>query len=169
MKKIVLIGPESTGKTIMSEKLSGYFNEPWVPEFAREYLIALKRPYAKGDLLEIAKGQVKAEEDMASSANKYLFCDTDLLVIKVWSDHIFKNCDQWIENEINTRNYDFYFLCRNDFPWKADPLRENPQLGEYFFNVFKDILIHKKKDFAILEGGVEERMQKATAIVKELG
>lgn len=168
MKKIVLIGPESTGKTTLSEKLAHYFNEPWVPEFAREYLLNLKRPYAKGDLIEIAKGQLKSEDEKSKNAAKFLFCDTDLHVIKVWSDHLYKDCDQWIEDEINTRKYDFYFLCRNDFPWKADPLRENPELGDYFFDVFKNLLIEKKKDFAVLEGNTEDRLFKATHIIKEL-
>ena len=163
-----MIGPESTGKTTLSEKLASVFNEPWVPEFARDYLQKLNRPYAKEDLLEIAKGQIIAEDEQSQKATNFLFCDTDLIVIKVWSDHIYKNCDEWIQNQINSRHYDFYFLCKNDFPWKADPLRENPEQGDYFFDTFKDRLIKEKKAFAVLEGNVEDRLFKATAIIKEL-
>lgn len=168
MKKIVLIGPESTGKTTLSEKLALYYNEPWVPEFSREYLLNLNRPYEKDDLLDIAKGQLKMEEEKSKSAVKYLFCDTDLQVIKVWSEHLYQNCDHWIENEISSRKYDFYFLCKNDFPWQADPLRENPELSDYFFDIFKNLLIKQKKNFAVLEGNVEDRLFKAKTIIKEL-
>ncbi len=164
----MLIGPESTGKTTLSEKLAHLFNEPFVPEFARNYLQELDRPYNEKDLLEIAKGQIESEEGQLQNANDFLFCDTDLLVIKVWSDHVYQNCNHWILEEIDNRHYDFYFLCKNDFPWKADPLRENPELGDHFFQIFKNLLIEKKKDFAILEGNVEERLFKATSIIKEL-
>lgn len=167
MKKFVMIGPESTGKTTLSERLAAHFNEPWVPEFAREYLEKLNRPYAKGDLIQIAKGQIQAENRKITQAKEYLFCDTDLHVIKVWSDHLYQSCEKWIEDEINARHYDFYFLCKNDFPWKADPLRENPELGDYFFDVFKNLLITGKKNFAVLEGTADERFQKAAVIVKE--
>lgn len=163
-----MIGPESTGKTTMSEMLSNQFNEPWVPEFARDYLIKINRPYAKGDLLEIAKGQIESEEKIQNNVNKYLFCDTDLLVIKVWSDHLYNQCDDWILKQIETRKYDHYFLCKNDFPWKMDSLRENPELGNYFYSVFKNILIEKNQSFTELEGDVDNRLNKAIKIIGEL-
>jgi len=168
VKKIVMIGPESTGKTTISELLSSHFKEPWVPEFARDYLQKINRPYAKGDLLEIAKGQIILEENIKSKAQKFLFCDTDLLVIKIWSDHIYKQCDQWILKEIENRHYDHYFLCKNDFPWKSDPLRENPELGDYFYSVFKQHLIDLNKSFTELDGKVEDRMKKAIEIIAGL-
>src|SRR5688572_24287424 len=163
-----MIGPESTGKTTISGLLSKHFSEPWVPEFARDYLQKIGRPYAKGDLLEIAKGQVESEEKIGTEAKNKLFCDTDLLVIKVWSDHIYKQCDQWILKEIEHRKYDHYFLCKNDFPWKSDPLRENPELGDYFYSLFKDILTQTNRPFTELEGPLENRMKKAIQIVGEL-
>lgn len=159
MKKIVFIGPESTGKTTMSRLLSEKFKEPCVPEFARDYLVQRNGTYQKGDLLEIAKGQINSEETKIKEAKNYLFCDTDLIVIKIWSEHIYKTCDQWILKQISERNYDHYFLCKNDFPWQADPLRENPNDGDYFYNLYKNTLFTLNKPFVELAGSVEERIE----------
>lgn len=163
-----MIGPESTGKTTLSEKLSQIFNEPWVPEFARSYLEKTNGTYQKGDLVEIAKGQIKIEDLEIKKANKYLFCDTDLIVIKIWSEHIYQSCDEWILSQIAVRNYDYYFLCKNDFPWENDPLRENPELGNYFFDKFKFYLTEMKKPYTELEGSVENRLKKVQNILKTL-
>jgi nicotinamide riboside kinase len=89
-------------------------------------------------------------------------------VIKVWSDHLYKNSDEWILNEIENRKYDYYFLCKNDFAWKSDPLRENPELGNYFYSIFKQHLIDLKKPFTELEGSLENRIKKAKEIVAGL-
>jgi NadR type nicotinamide-nucleotide adenylyltransferase len=164
----VMIGPESTGKTTLCKMLSTQFNEPWVPEFARDYLTKINRPYTKEDLVEIAKGQIESEEKIQNLAHKFLFCDTDLLVIKVWSNHLYKQCDEWILNQIETRKYHHYFLCKNDFPWEKDTLRENPELGNYFYSVFKNILLERKQSFTELEGDENYRLNKAIEIIGEL-
>lgn len=168
MKKIVFIGPESTGKTTMSRLIAEKLNEPWVPEFAREYLEKTNGTYQKGDLLQIAKGQLESEEEKTNVASKYLFCDTDLIVIKVWSEHIYKGCDEWILNQIDSRNYDHYFLCKNDFPWKADSLRENPSDGDYFFELYYKTLIKLNKSFQILEGSIDNRLKTIEKTLVEL-
>ena len=163
-----MIGPESTGKTTLSKLLSKQFNEPWVPEFARDYLTKINRPYTKEDLVEIAKGQIESEEKIQNIATKFLFCDTDLLVIKVWSEHLYKHCDEWILNQIEARKYHHYFLCKNDFTWQNDKLRENPELGNYFYSVFKNILMERNQSFTELEGDENYRLNKAIKIIGEL-
>lgn len=159
MKKIVFIGPESTGKTTMSRMVAEKYNEPWVQEFARVYLEKTNGTYQKGDLLEIAKGQLVEEDLKLKKASNFLFCDTDLIVIKVWSEHIYNGCDEWILNQIMKRNYDHYFLCKNDFPWQSDPLRENPNDGDYFFNLYKQTLTQLNKSYTELMGTVSDRLK----------
>src|SRR5690554_2291780 len=95
IKKVVVIGPESTGKSTLTSGLSKAFSEPWVPEYAREYLEKLAEKYQYEDLLQIAKGQIAGEEEKIKKAEAILFCDTDLQVIKVWSDHKFERTDPW--------------------------------------------------------------------------
>lgn len=170
MKKIVIIGGESTGKSTLCEQLASHFKTNWTPEFAREYIENLNRIYNQSDLTEIAKGQIILENKMLIDANEFLFCDTDLYVIKVWSEHKYNNCDNQILNLIANQNHDAYILTAPDIPWIDDPLRENP--GEkdrkYFFNLYKDIVEAHYKPFCIIEGNEQERLQKAVEFVNQL-
>ncbi|HXH19021.1 MAG TPA: ATP-binding protein, partial [Chitinophagales bacterium] len=87
MKKIVIVGPESSGKTFLAEKLAAHFQCLWVPEYAREYLEKLNKPYTKEDVEKIAEGQLRLEDETAAKSKSLLICDTNLLVIKIWMDH----------------------------------------------------------------------------------
>jgi NadR type nicotinamide-nucleotide adenylyltransferase len=170
LKKVVVIGPESTGKSTISEALAGHFGCPWVPEFAREYLENLGRPYLQDDLLEIAKGQISLEEHQARKAQDLLVCDTDLHVVKVWSQHKFEIVDPWIEQEIKTRTYDLYLLTDIDIPWQDDPLREHPapEMRSYFFGVYVDLLKASGTQLVILSGSLSERIEKAILHIEAL-
>lgn len=162
-KKVVVIGPESTGKSTLSESLAMHFGCDWVPEYAREYLGNLGRSYRYEDLLEIAKGQIDLEDKMASNAKKILVCDTDLQVIKVWSQHRFGKVDPWIEQEIKTRSYDLYLLTDIDIPWQEDPMREHPapEMRRYFFGKYYQLLEASKVPFHVVSGGKSERFKRS--------
>lgn len=142
LKKIVIIGPESTGKSTLTEALASHFGEPWVPEYARQYLERLDRPYEFDDLLAIAKGQLALEERQLELADKFLFCDTDLHVLQVWSESKYKLVHPWILDQINVRRYDLYLLTDIDISWEADPQREHPEpeMRKYFFELYKSLL-----------------------------
>jgi len=130
--KIVVIGPESTGKSSLCESLAKHFNTRWCPEFAREYLLKHGTNYTFEDLLSIAKGQLLMEEEYAQSllndspenTSRLLFIDTDMYVMKVWCEFVFGNCHKWILEQIVSRKYDLYLLCNTDLPWVKDELRE---------------------------------------------
>lgn len=156
VKKIVVIGPESTGKSTLCEKLATRYNTLWVPEYAREYLEKHGPDYIYEDLLTIAKGQIEMEEEFSYQlleisdkrsviSNKQsaispltihdspfpiqhspLFIDTDMYVMKVWAEYVFNKCPNWILNRIAERKYDLYLLCDVDLPWVEDQLREYP-------------------------------------------
>lgn len=167
IKKVVIIGPESTGKSTLSQQLATYFREPWVPEFARTYLDHLHRPYREEDLLNIARGQIREEEQQAAKANRLLICDTDLYVIKVWSEHKYQSCHHWILEEIARRTYDLYVLTYIDVPWVDDPQREHPQpeMRLYFFLIYLDIVIHSQVPWILVKGNEQQRLHTA---VKEI-
>ncbi|HLT08603.1 MAG TPA: ATP-binding protein [Cyclobacteriaceae bacterium] len=167
IKKVVIIGPESTGKSTLAKGLAERFNEPWVEEFAREYLERLAKPYDYDDLLKIAQGQIALEEKRANEAQKVLFCDTDLHVIQVWSNHKFGKTHPWIVQQIEQRKYDLYFLTAIDIPWQKDPLREHPQpeMRQYFFDIYTNILKDKDAPYHLISGSPHQRLDQATQIL----
>ncbi len=160
-KKIAVIGPESTGKSWLSQQLAQHFRTEWVPEYARFYLDRLDVPYTKGDLLEIAIGQLAWEEDKAEYANDFLICDTNLIVIKIWSDHKFGHTDPWIEARLKSGDYDFYLLNNIDLSWEQDPQREHPRLRKHFFGIYKGYLEAQNLPYAIVSGIGQARKQSA--------
>ncbi len=157
-KRIVVIGPESTGKTTICEKLALHYNTGWLPEYARTYIESLNRPYTQDDILHIAKKQVELEEELAKS-NNVLFIDTDLIITKVWLLHVFKVCPEWIEEAINNAPRTLYLLCYPDLPWEFDPVRENPELREYFFEWYKKEIEALNIPYFIVRGEGEERVK----------
>lgn len=140
IKRVVVIGPESTGKSTLSSLLAKYYNTTWVREYAREFIDRLDRPYDERDLLDIAKEQLRSEDREARKANRVLICDTNLIVIKVWSEHKFGACYPKILQMIKRRKYDLYLLTNIDVPWEDDLQREHPNLREFFFDIYKQEL-----------------------------
>lgn len=165
IKKIVVIGPESTGKSTLSEALAQKLNTVWVKEYARHYLEAQNNQYEFADLEQIAKGQLAAEENAVVQAHKVLICDTDLYVLKVWSEHKYNKVAAFILEQIAARHYDAYILCATDIAWAEDPQREHPDpaMRAYFFHVYKDIVSQSGKPFVIVSGNETERLQQALA------
>lgn len=171
LKKIVIIGPESTGKSTLTRQLAEYFHTSFVPEFAREYISLLSREYQEDDLLKIAEGQIMAEERETNRVqNNLLFCDTDLYVIKVWSEYKYRNCKTWILQQIAKRNYDLYLLAYIDVPWQNDPQREHPEpeMREYFYRIYRDIVIHAGCPWMDIRGNQKERLRRAVHEIRQL-
>ncbi|MGM0442225.1 MAG: AAA family ATPase [Elusimicrobiota bacterium] len=137
MKKIAVIGPESSGKSTLTRRLADYFEEPFAPEYGRKYLEENGPDYQKSDLLSISKGMVDLEDRKAKLAEEFLFCDTDLIMMKVWYEVKYGECHPWVLGRLKREPYDFYLLCRPDLPWEEDPVRENPEMREKLFGRYK--------------------------------
>ncbi len=164
IKRIVIIGPESTGKSTLSKALARYYQTLYVPEYARQYLESLDRPYCEEDMVHIARGQIAAEDALARQLTRpLLFCDTDLYVLKVWSESKYGRCSRFILEQIAERRYDFYLLTDIDMPWEDDPLREHPELlwRSYFYRIYLDIVQHSGCPFLCVNGHEEERLVSA--------
>ncbi|MBK8609538.1 MAG: AAA family ATPase [Chitinophagaceae bacterium] len=173
VKKIVIIGPESTGKSTLCQELAAHYNTIWVAEYARAYLLQHGTDYHFEDLLTIAKGQIAAEEKgiaSAASKNARLFIDTDMYVMKVWCEFVFEKCHHWILNRITERKYDLYLLCNIDLPWVKDELREYPDLEsrQKLYHHYKDILVNQMIPWVDISGNHQERLEKAIAAVDQL-
>ena len=165
LKKIVLTGPESSGKTTLARELAQRFDTQMVPEFARDFLEDLDRSYVESDLLQIAQGQIDLEEKISYNAHQYLFCDTNLIVIKVWSEYRFGRCHPQIIEWIEQRPYDLYVLCTPDIPWEPDPLRENPSDRMKLFHLYRKELDFFGKKYIEVTGSHEDRMRQ---VLKEV-
>lgn len=171
--KIVLFGPESTGKTTLSKKLAAYFNTEWVPESSRDYLQKKwnreQKICEKEDILPIAFRQMKLENEKAPLANKVLFCDTNLLQTKVYSEVYYNGfCDPMLHKYALKAKYDLYFLTYIDIPWVADDLRDKPHQREEMFKIFRAALVENELPFVILKGNLEERFSTAVNEVEQI-
>lgn len=173
-KKIVLIGPESTGKSVLCEKLAAHYHSVWCPEYAREYLLMLNRRYTYDDLLVIAKNQVQLAqaytEDAIEKKVSTVFFDTDMYVMKVWSQVVFGKCDPWIIEQCKKQRADLFLLCKPDIPWIQDELREYPDLRmiERLYAIYKEALSHQTKPWIEISGNYDKRFQKAVQAVDKL-
>jgi NadR type nicotinamide-nucleotide adenylyltransferase len=188
MKKIVIIGPESTGKSTLCMQLAAHYNTTWVAEYAREYLLKNGTAYTYENLLDIAKGQIEAEElgignlayrqaglELAKKSKfgnlkSEIFIDTDMYVMKVWCEFAFEKCHHWVLNRIAERKYDLYLLCNIDLPWIKDELREYPDLlsRQKIYCYYKDIMVNQNVPWVDINGCNEERLQKAILSIDKL-
>lgn len=194
--KIVVIGPESTGKSTLCQMLAAHYQTVWVKEYAREYLLKNGTAYSYENLLEIAKGQVSLEDEALNSTNNKpvvpnsnvanssltihhspftphhspIFLDTNMYVMKVWCEFVFDKCHHWILNQIVERKYDLYLLCNIDLPWIKDELREYPDLAtrEKLYHYYKDIMINQQVPWIDISGTYHQRLQKAIQAVDAL-
>ena len=192
VKKIVIIGPESTGKSTLCAQLAAHYNTIWVREYAREYLLKNGTDYSFENLLDIAKGQVAGEElaverwslALADSSEQQttslptgqagndqpVFIDTDMHVMKVWCEFVFEKCHHWILNRIVERKYDLYLLCNIDLPWVKDELREYPDLisRQKLYHHYKDIMLNQQVPWVDISGNYEERLKKAMEAIDHI-
>jgi NadR type nicotinamide-nucleotide adenylyltransferase len=156
--KIVVIGPESTGKTTLAKQLADHYQTTWVKEYAREFIENLDRDYTENDLLAIAKGQIRAEEALLAKARTVLVCDTDLIVVQIWSEVKYGRCDAWILEQIRVRDYDLYLLCGTDIPWEFDVQREHPTFRNELYAVYLETLKKYPKNYVELVGNKVTRL-----------
>jgi nicotinamide riboside kinase len=172
IKKIAIIGPESTGKSSLCQQLATHYQSIWVKEFARAYLLQHGTHYSFAQLQEIAKGQLQCEQDALAALSQLptpptgylpLFADTEMYVMKTWCEFVFGKCHRFILDEAAVQHYDMYLLCNIDLPWTKDELREYPDLRsrQLLFHHYKDILVHQHRPWAIISGQQQQRFENA--------
>ena len=160
IKKIVILGAESTGKSTLCKQLAIHYDTIFVPEFARTYFEEHDiNNYNISDLEIIAKNQLESEKDSINKANNYLFCDTSLITIKIWSTHKFNIVPKYITKYIKPSDYDLYLISNNDVKWIADPQRRNEDLREHLFKWNKHELQKLNVDYKIIKDEGEVRLK----------
>jgi NadR type nicotinamide-nucleotide adenylyltransferase len=168
IKRIAIVGPESSGKTYLAAQLASYYKCYWVPEYAREYLQRLKKPYTKSDVEKIARGQIDYEDVMAAESKRILICDTNLIVIKVWMEFKYQSCPKWVDEEIGKREYALHLIASPDIPYEEDPLREHPLQREELFEKHVELLDKLKINYAVISGKYNQRLRKAVDAIEKL-
>ena len=171
--KVVLFGPESTGKTTLAKALAEYYNTTWVPEYARTYLEnkwhQLGEICSPEDIFPIAVGQIRLENEAVKKANTFLFCDTTPLSTQVYSEAYFKGwCDQKVVHANKKNSYDVYFLTDIDVPWEKDLLRDRPNQREEMLETFASALTKRNLTYTLLRGSHKERMKLAIEKLNKL-
>jgi NadR type nicotinamide-nucleotide adenylyltransferase len=171
--KIVLFGPESTGKTTLSKLLASHYKTEWVPEYAREYLQDKWNLHQKTceshDLIPIAIGQIKLENEAAKKANKILICDTDLLETMVYSlTYYGGSVDPKLEKAAIENTYDLYLLTSIDIPWEKDDLRDRPEQRQEMFDAFERALVDYNRFYVLLTGDTISRFKKVVKVIDKL-
>ncbi len=171
--KVVLFGPESTGKTTLSNQLARHYNTVWAPEFARDYLQDKwnneRKTCENSDLIPIAIGQMKLENELAKKADKVLICDTDLLETKVYSEEYYGGfVDPLLDEAAKENTYDLYLLTYIDTPWEADDLRDRPEQRKEMFDAFERALIKHNRPYILLKGNKQKRLKAAIKAIDKL-
>ena len=171
--KVVINGPESTGKTTLTKQLAEYFNTEYVPEFARNYLQEkwdLKKEIcSKEDLLVIVKEQLNLENELSSKANKVLLLDTNIITTVNWSiTHFDGFCDPWIIRQTEFLEYDHYLITNIDFPWVKDDLRDRPNERENMLSSLINQHDIRGLKYSIISGVKDVRKSQSIDIIKNL-
>ncbi|MEO0581364.1 MAG: ATP-binding protein [Bacteroidota bacterium] len=171
IQKIAIVGPESTGKTTLASQLAQALHTVWIPEYAREFLEQLGRPYVREDLIDIAKGQLALENQGLPQANKWLICDTNLLVIKIWEEFRYGAQHPDIGERMNLSTFALYILTKTDIPWTADDQRESPDLAERqeLFSLYEQALLQAGVSYITVSGTPDMRLDRALRAIGELG
>ena len=184
IKKVVVIGPESTGKSTLCKLLAAHYHTIWCAEYAREYLLNNGTDYIYDDLLTIARGQLMLQDEaerrlsdgqlnigngqLSINTPNLLFIDTDMYVMKVWCEYVFGKCHQFILDEIVERKYDLYLLCKPDIDRVKDELREYPdeKVRIELYHIYRDILINQSVPWAEVSGDYEKRLSMGVEAVE---
>jgi NadR type nicotinamide-nucleotide adenylyltransferase len=166
IKKIAIVGPESTGKSTISQALAKHYQVPWVPEYARYYCAALTSDCNLQDEINMFHGQVALEDSvLAMAETEFIICDTTFLTVKIWSDEILGETPAIVLDALQSRTYDFYVLLAIDLPWQEDPLRDFPHMREHFMNIWHQELQAINANYTVV-GGIEDRLQNAIEAIE---
>ncbi len=166
-KRVVLTGPESTGKTTLAQQLAAYYQTIWIPEFARQYAKEINNEFTYADVLNVARFQLVQEIEVEEKVNKILFFDTSLIITKVWLDVVFKKVPQWLEEQILHEEADLYLLCAPDIEWVFDPLRVNG--GKKRVKLFERYLNELENygfNYRIITGSGEKRLNNCISYIQ---
>lgn len=168
MKRVVICGPESTGKTVLSKTLAAHYEVPWVPELARDYVANLARDYTYEDVVDIARNQISKEQELIKQKTQWVIFDTWLIITKVWFELVYRQVPLWLTRYIQENPVDLFLLCSPDIPWVADGIRENGgAMRKVLFQRYKTEIETLGHPFVIVTGSGQKRTQNAIELINQ--
>ena len=166
--KIVLTGPECSGKTTLATQLAEHYGVSIAPEPAREHLQP-EQVYQPSDLLQLAVTQCRLE---INASPKLQVLDTDLQNIYLWWQEKFGPAPTTLQRcyaDYSSQRDRIYLLCRPDIPWEFDPLRENPRDRDRLYQLYRDDLTARKLTYGVIEGQAGRRLDCALDFLQQQG
>lgn len=160
-ESIAIVGPESTGKSMLAKLLSNHYKGIWVPEYARTYLQTSQGKYGLHDVERIAAEQFRQIFVAQNNPSHISFADTEMLVCHIWCKVVFGTVPQTIEKLLDQQRFDYYLLCDIDLAWQPDPLREHPNRRQEIFDMYHEALLQRRLPFTIVRGQGAVRTQNA--------
>ncbi|MFO7940038.1 MAG: ATP-binding protein [Bacteroidales bacterium] len=168
MKRVVICGPESTGKTVLSKALADYFQVPWVPEIARAYIEQLNRQYTYDDVAFIAQKQIEQDKQLEKQQLPWVIFDTWLIITKVWFEVVYRKNPKWLTLYMQQQHIDLVLLCAPDIPWVADGVRENGgAMRNILFQRYQHEIERLAAPFVVIQGDGQVRTQQAIDVIKQ--
>jgi NadR type nicotinamide-nucleotide adenylyltransferase len=165
--RIVITGPECTGKSTLAAGLAAHYKTTFIPEYAREYIESLNRPYTYDDVVHIAERQIAEETSCARKANGILFYDTWLIITKVWCSVVYNRVPVWIDEVLQQKNIHWFLLCDTDIPWVPDKVRENGgEMRERLFQMYRQEIEKYGFPYSVIRGAGDRRLQNAIEAVE---
>ena len=165
-RRVTVSGSESTGKTWLAERLAIHFGTVWSPEFSRDYALQKGAPLDASDVEPIARGQMRAEDEMLRRAQGLAILDTDLVSTVVYAEHYYGQCPRWIEEEARARLADLYLLCQSDVAWVADPARDRPHARHEIHTAIAERLQRFGATSVVVRGRWDAREATAIAAIE---
>ncbi len=167
--RIVVTGPESTGKTNISDYLARELDAVWIPEYARYYMSSLREKYSYTDIEHIASKQIEDYLKYTGTKSGIVIFDTWLIITKVWFDVVFGRYPAWLDEKIVELPIDLYLLCATDIPWEEDNVRENRgEMRDILFQRYLREIEALGVPYRIITGNGHSRNRMALSAVKHL-
>jgi len=167
MYRIAVTGPESTGKSELAKALAEYFGGGFVPEFARDFVENLDRPYTREDVEMIARKQIEFEKEyLQNNQHPFVFFDTELIITKIWFQYCYHEVPEFVQKQLDCGFFDLYLLCEPDIPWIPDKVREHGNDRDYFFELYRNEIVQLGKPYVSISGIGNERTVNAIKAVE---
>jgi HTH-type transcriptional regulator, transcriptional repressor of NAD biosynthesis genes len=176
VRRVVLIGAESTGKTTLARMLAERYATVWVPEFGREYwetkvsagLPVTPVEWTSDEFRVIAAEQQRRENLLAREANRVLICDTNALATGTWHERYLGRRDDQVDAIGRGDRVDLYLLAEPDFPFVQDGWRDGERVRGWMHARFAEQLAALPTPVVRLRGPIEDRLAAATAAIDAL-